>query len=385
MDTTQLGPLTVSRLCLGTMLMGGAKPPRGVPPDVRPVRGGSRDLPRTSPTSTATAPSRRADARPVAGGPPGRGGGGDEVLRVKVCDPADQGLWPNRSAPPATPAWSGSASTSSTSTRSTRPIPRRRWRTSLEALDGLVRAGKVRALGASISPPGCSRGRSRCRTRKLVSPFVSLQPRSTRWSSARVDRAAAVLPRGRDRRDPVGPARRRLPHRAGSRARSTDPPEGSRMRRRGRRDRGGPATAARSSATSASSTRPRRSPPPTVPRSPRSRSRGSASTASPHQSWGRARTSTSRTCSAPSASRSQRGARAARAPPRRPRCPSRWRAARARHRWRRCGAKPRSTDSRGASTPWAAEEADRRARPGNRRMDGRPIVSDSAHGARHPR
>src|SRR5919198_476136 len=82
---------------------------------------------------------------------------------------------------------------------------------SLEALDGLVRAGKVRALGAL----------------RLAAAAVL-----ARRALGRA-RAAAVLPVGGSGRPPLGPARRRLPHRSlrtRSRAAAREP-DGRRRRR----------------------------------------------------------------------------------------------------------------------------------------------------------
>ena len=54
----------------------------------------------------------------------------------------------------------------------------------LEALDGLVQAGKVGRSASRTSRPGCSRGRSRCRT-ATAGRRSSRCSRSTRSSSAR--------------------------------------------------------------------------------------------------------------------------------------------------------------------------------------------------------
>ena len=98
----------------------------------------------------------------------------------------------------------------------------------LEALDGLVRAGKVRALGASNFPAWLLAWAVAMQDREGWSPFVS--PPAAVLARRALDRAraAAVLPRRRARRDPVGAARRRLPVRQATGAASA-PPEGSRI------------------------------------------------------------------------------------------------------------------------------------------------------------
>jgi aryl-alcohol dehydrogenase-like predicted oxidoreductase len=70
-------------------------------------------------------------------------------------------------------AW---ARTSSTSTRCTPPHPEVPLDESLEALDALVRDGKVRALGASNFPAWLLSWAVTLRDREGWSPLVSLQP-----------------------------------------------------------------------------------------------------------------------------------------------------------------------------------------------------------------
>ena len=83
----------------------------------------------------------------------------------------------------------------------------------LEALDGLVKAGKVRALGASNVPAWllawAVAHAGPPRLGAVHQPAAAVLAGRAHGR----DRAAAVLPRGRARRAPVGPARRRLPDR----------------------------------------------------------------------------------------------------------------------------------------------------------------------------
>ena len=176
------------------------------------------------------------------------------------------------------------------------PDPSMPLEDTLEALDGLVRAGKVRAIGASNYPAWLLAWAVALQDRNGWAPFVSLQPqyslveRSVEVEILPFCRAAGlgVIPWG-----PLGAG-----FLTGKYSRDTEPPEGSRMADAGDDIEEAP-TGARSSATSASSTRPRRSRPSAARRSPRSRSRGcSASRASWRRSSGRARSSSSRTCSA---------------------------------------------------------------------------------------
>ena len=210
MDTTQLGPFTVSRLCLGTMLMGSKTPVEESHRMLDRFLDAGGNFLDTADTyddggSEETLAPWLAAAATRSCSPP--------RCASRSPTPAARASRPTASAPPATRACAGSASTRSTSTRCTRPIPRCRWRTTLEALDGLVRAGKVRALGASNFPAW------------LLAWAVALQDRhglvAVRLAAAAVlagraldrGRDPAVLPRRRARRDPVGPARRRLPDR----------------------------------------------------------------------------------------------------------------------------------------------------------------------------
>src|SRR5918994_1093495 len=163
METTSLGPLTVSRLALGAMLMGGATPEDE---------------------------SHRIHAAC------------DASLRRLGIDVID--LYQVHAPAPSVPL-----------------------EETLEALDGLVRAGKVRALGASNYPGWLLAWAVALQDRNGWAPFVSLQPqyslveRSIELEILPFCRAAGigVLPWG-----PLGAG-----FLTGKYSRDTDPPTGSRM------------------------------------------------------------------------------------------------------------------------------------------------------------
>ena len=168
----------------------------------------------------------------------------------------------------------------------------------LAALDALVqrrqgaRARRVELPGLAARLGGRAAGSRGLGAVRLAAAAVLARRALDR------DRAAAVLPRRRPRRDPVGAARRRLPERQVQARRA--PARGQPDRRRGRDAGRRPTSGARTSATSASSTPRARSPRRAARRSRRSRSPGcSAPRASPRRSSARARSSSSRTCSAP--------------------------------------------------------------------------------------
>ena len=110
METTTLGPFTVSRLCLGTMLMGAKTPRRRVAPDAGPLPRGRRQRSSTPPTRTPTAARRRRSRR-------GSRDHRDEVVlatkvRFAVSDPGGAGARAaSGSSRPATRACGGSAPT----------------------------------------------------------------------------------------------------------------------------------------------------------------------------------------------------------------------------------------------------------------------------------
>ena len=164
----------------------------------------------------------------------------------------------------------------------------------LAALDGLVRAGKVRALGASNFPAWLLAWAVAVQDREGLSPFVSLQPqyslveRSIETEILPFCRAAGlgVLPWG-----PLGAG-----FLTGRYERGQPPPAGTRIGDAGTTSRRR-CTAAAPRPTSAPSTRLARSPTSSGRASRRSRSPGCwPSPASPRRSSARARSSSSRTC-----------------------------------------------------------------------------------------
>ena len=167
----------------------------------------------------------------------------------------------------------------------------------LEALDALVTAGKVRALGVSNFPAWLLAWAIALQDREGWAPFVSLQPQ---YSLVERSIEIEILPFCRSAGigvlawGPLGAG-----FLSGKYKRGERPPEGSRIADAGeswRRHTSG----ARTSATSASSTPQARSPRRAARRSRRSRSPGcSVPRASPRRSSARARSSSSRTRSAP--------------------------------------------------------------------------------------
>jgi aryl-alcohol dehydrogenase-like predicted oxidoreductase len=173
MQTTALGPFTVSRLCLGAMLMGGATPTDESHQMLdRFLDAGGTFI------DTADTYGDGASERTLA---PWLARHRDQVVlatkvRFGVSDPGGQGLAPDR-------------------VRAACDASLRRLRVdvidlyqvhapdsdvpledTLAALDGLVRAGKVRALGASNFPAWLLAWSVAVQDREGWSPFVSLQP-----------------------------------------------------------------------------------------------------------------------------------------------------------------------------------------------------------------
>ena len=172
-DRVELGPLQVSRLCLGTMLMGGKTPPAEAHRMLDAfVDAGhnfidTADVYGDGAAEEVLAPwlARRRDDVVVT-----------TKVRFPVSDPGGAG--PRARAHPRRlrrqPAPHGH--------RRDRPLPgprarprRRRSRTTLEALDGLVRAGKVRALGLSNFPAWLLAWAVRTQDCEGWAPFVALQ------------------------------------------------------------------------------------------------------------------------------------------------------------------------------------------------------------------
>jgi aryl-alcohol dehydrogenase-like predicted oxidoreductase len=173
METTSLGPLTVSRLALGAMLMGGATPEDeahrmldrfldagGTLIDTADVYGDG-----TSERVLAPWLAKHRDEVVVA-----------TKLRMKVSDPGGSGLAPDRIRAACDASLRRLGIDVIDLYQVHAPDPEVPLEETLEALDGLVRAGKVRALGASNYTGWLLAWAVALQDRHGWSPFVSLQP-----------------------------------------------------------------------------------------------------------------------------------------------------------------------------------------------------------------
>jgi aryl-alcohol dehydrogenase-like predicted oxidoreductase len=224
MDTTSLGPLTVSRLCLGTMLMGGKTP----------VADSHRMLDRFLEAGgtfldTADVYGDGESERTLA---PWLASHRDEVVvatkvRMPVSDPPGEGLAPDRIRAACDASLKRLGIDVIDLYQVHAPDPETPLEDTLDALDGLVRAGKVRAVGASNFPAWLLAWAVSRQDREGWSPFVSLQPqyslveRSVEVEILPFCRAAGigVIPWG-----PLGAG-----FLTGKYSRDTEPPKGSRM------------------------------------------------------------------------------------------------------------------------------------------------------------
>jgi aryl-alcohol dehydrogenase-like predicted oxidoreductase len=224
MDTAPLGPLTVSRLALGTMLMGGPTP----------VDESHRMLDRFLEAGgtlidTADVYGDGASEQVLA---PWLARHRDEVVvatkvRFPVSDPGGAGLSADRIRAACDASLRRLGIDVIDLYQVHAPDPDVPLEETLEALDGLVQAGKVRALGASNYTGWLLAWAVGLQDRNGWSPFVSLQPQySLVERSAELDllpftRAAGlgVLPWG-----PLGAG-----FLSGRYRRGEPPPEGSRM------------------------------------------------------------------------------------------------------------------------------------------------------------
>jgi aryl-alcohol dehydrogenase-like predicted oxidoreductase len=173
MDTASVGPLTVSRLCLGTMLMG----------DKTPVEESHRMLDRYLDAGgnfldTADTYDDGGSERTLA---PWLARRRDEVVlatkvRFAVSDPGGEGLAPDRIRAACDASLRRLGIDVIDLYQVHAPDPAVPLEETLEALDGLVRAGKVRALGASNYPAWLLAWAVALQDRHGWSPFVSLQP-----------------------------------------------------------------------------------------------------------------------------------------------------------------------------------------------------------------
>jgi aryl-alcohol dehydrogenase-like predicted oxidoreductase len=224
METTSLGPLTVSRLCLGTMLMGGKTPEDESHRMLdRFLEAGGTFL------DTADVYGDGESERTLA---PWLASHRDEVVlatkvRMPVSDPPGEGLAPDRIRAACDASLRRMGVDVIDLYQVHAPDPETPLEETLEALDGLVKAGKVRALGASNFPAWLLAWAVALQDREGWSPFVSLQPqyslveRSVEVEILPFCRAAGigVIPWG-----PLGAG-----FLTGKYSRDTDPPAGSRM------------------------------------------------------------------------------------------------------------------------------------------------------------
>jgi aryl-alcohol dehydrogenase-like predicted oxidoreductase len=173
MDTATFGPLTVSRVALGCMLMGDATPADEAHRMLdRFVDAGgtlidSADTYGDGESERVLAPwlARRRDDVVVA-----------TKVRFGVSDPGGEGLAPDRIRAACDASLRRLGIDVIDLYQVHAPDPSVPLEETLEALDGLVRAGKVRALGASNHPAWLLAWAVAVQDRNGWSPFVSLQP-----------------------------------------------------------------------------------------------------------------------------------------------------------------------------------------------------------------
>src|SRR5215216_4317174 len=224
MDTASLGPLTVSRLALGAMLMGDATPEA----ESHRMLDGFLEAGGTL-IDTADTYGDGTSERVLA---PWLAQHRDEVVlatkvRFAVSDPGGEGLAPDRIRAACDASLRRLGVDMIDLYQVHAPDVEVPLEETLEALDGLVRAGKVRALGASNYTGWLLAWAVSLQDRNGWSPFVSLQPqyslveRSIEVEILPFCRAAGigVIPWG-----PLGAG-----FLTGKYSRDTDPPEGSRM------------------------------------------------------------------------------------------------------------------------------------------------------------
>src|SRR5215213_4766640 len=224
MDTTSLGPFTVSRLCLGTMLMGSKTPveeSHRILDRFHEAGGTFLDTADTygdggSEETLAPWLARHRDAVVLA-----------TKVRFPVSDPGGAGLAPDRIVRACDASLRRLGTDVIDLYQVHAPDPAVPLEATLEALDGLVRAGKVRALGVSNFPAWLLAWAVALQDRHGWSPFISYQPqyslveRSVEIEILPFCRAAGlgVLPWG-----PLGAG-----FLAGRYARGERPPAGSRI------------------------------------------------------------------------------------------------------------------------------------------------------------
>ena len=173
MQTTTLGPLTVSRLCLGAMLMG-ADTSAG---EAHRMLDRFREAGGTF-VDTADTYGDGESERTLA---PWLAGHRDEIViatkvRFAVSDPGGEGLSPDRVRAACDASLRRLGVDVIDLYQVHGPDPAVPLEDTLAVLDGLVRAGKVRALGASNFPSWLLAWAVAVQDRESWAPFVSLQP-----------------------------------------------------------------------------------------------------------------------------------------------------------------------------------------------------------------
>jgi aryl-alcohol dehydrogenase-like predicted oxidoreductase len=173
MELTDLGPLRVSRLCLGAMLMGD-RTPRDEAYRILDahVAAGHNFIDTadtygdgTSEETLAPWLARRRDEVVLA-----------TKVRFAVSDPGGDGLAPDRIARACDASLRRLGTDVIDLYQLHAPDTRVALEDTLAALDALVRAGKVRALGASNFPAWLLAWAVAVQDREGFAPFVSLQP-----------------------------------------------------------------------------------------------------------------------------------------------------------------------------------------------------------------
>jgi aryl-alcohol dehydrogenase-like predicted oxidoreductase len=172
-EYAELGGLTVSRLALGTMLFGDKTPPAEAERILDAFRAAGGTLVDTADVY--------GDGRSEEVLAPWLARHRDEVvlatkLRFEVSDPGGAGLAPDRIVMACDASLRRMGVESIDLYQVHAPDSDVPLEDSLEALDGLVRAGKVRELGASNFPAWLLAWAVALQDREGWAPFVSLQP-----------------------------------------------------------------------------------------------------------------------------------------------------------------------------------------------------------------
>jgi aryl-alcohol dehydrogenase-like predicted oxidoreductase len=173
MEQTDLGPLRVSRLCLGAMLMGGRTPPDEAHRMLDAFLAAGHDFVDTADvygdgvSEQTLAPwlARRREDVVLA-----------TKVRFPVSDPGGSGLAPDRIARACDASLRRLGVDVIDLYQVHAPDTEVALEDTLAALDALVHAGKVRALGASNYPAWLLAWAVAVQDREGFAPFVSLQP-----------------------------------------------------------------------------------------------------------------------------------------------------------------------------------------------------------------